>query len=381
MKRILLSLGMIVFIGAVVAGATGAFFSDTETSSGNTFAAGELDLKIDSESHFNHAVCTNAGNGNPGYRWIPNGADPTLFDTQEEYNVHNVANPDLFPPVGTACSGTWAESDLVPNQPQWRFFNFGDLKPGDEGENTISLHVYDNDAWGRMLVGNVVNADNDCTEPEDEAMDEGCTQGPGEGLTGGELGANLTFHAWLDQGAILGFQCNDSDSNPDGARCTDDSTEGDNIWQCTTGDTPTHQLTPEEYSNLNDQALVLLLQGSCDEPLVIEPGTVDDTPNPIDETHNIWPALTGYRAVINAQCAATDANGDGQTSSNPATIPYGVCQGIAVDGRLVGSTTYYFGLAWEILDTVGNIIQTDSLVADLIFEVEQHRNNPNPFTP
>ena len=52
MKRILLSLGMIVFIGAVVAGATGAFFSDTETSSGNTFAAGELDLKIDSESHF-----------------------------------------------------------------------------------------------------------------------------------------------------------------------------------------------------------------------------------------------------------------------------------------------------------------------------------------
>lgn len=32
MKKILLSLGMIVFVGAVAAGATGAFFNDTEMS-------------------------------------------------------------------------------------------------------------------------------------------------------------------------------------------------------------------------------------------------------------------------------------------------------------------------------------------------------------
>jgi len=43
---------MIVFIGAVVAGATGAFFSDTETSTGNTFAAGEIDLTVDSTAHY-----------------------------------------------------------------------------------------------------------------------------------------------------------------------------------------------------------------------------------------------------------------------------------------------------------------------------------------
>ena len=49
MKKILLSLGTIVIVGALVLGATGAFFSDTETSVGNTFTAGAIDFKVDSE--------------------------------------------------------------------------------------------------------------------------------------------------------------------------------------------------------------------------------------------------------------------------------------------------------------------------------------------
>lgn len=49
--RILASLGMIVFVAAIAAGATGAFFSDTETSTGNTFTAGDIDLQIDNESY------------------------------------------------------------------------------------------------------------------------------------------------------------------------------------------------------------------------------------------------------------------------------------------------------------------------------------------
>ena len=38
--RVLASVAMLVFVGAIVASATGAFFSDTETSTGNTFSAG-----------------------------------------------------------------------------------------------------------------------------------------------------------------------------------------------------------------------------------------------------------------------------------------------------------------------------------------------------
>ncbi|MGB3073311.1 MAG: TasA family protein, partial [Candidatus Moraniibacteriota bacterium] len=49
---------------AAVAGGTYSFFSDTETSVGNTFTAGALDLKVDSEAHYNGLVCTPGENGN-----------------------------------------------------------------------------------------------------------------------------------------------------------------------------------------------------------------------------------------------------------------------------------------------------------------------------
>ncbi|MES2966749.1 MAG: TasA family protein, partial [Patescibacteria group bacterium] len=58
MKKIITSVGMIVFIGALVAGGTGAFFSDTETSTANVFTAGAIDLKVDNESYYNGVLNT-----------------------------------------------------------------------------------------------------------------------------------------------------------------------------------------------------------------------------------------------------------------------------------------------------------------------------------
>ena len=86
MKKILLSLALILVFGtAAYIGGTGAFFSDTETSTNNTFTAGAIDLKIDNTSYY-----------------------------------LGVANP------GT----TWPSQDLT-NQ---KFFDFSDLKPSDYGE-------------------------------------------------------------------------------------------------------------------------------------------------------------------------------------------------------------------------------------------------------
>ena len=47
MKKILVSLSIIAAVGAITVGATTAYFSDAETSSGNTFTAGTLDLNLD----------------------------------------------------------------------------------------------------------------------------------------------------------------------------------------------------------------------------------------------------------------------------------------------------------------------------------------------
>ena len=57
----------------------------------------------------------------------------------------------------------------------------------------------------------------------------------------------------------------------------------------------------------------------------------------------------------------------------------GICHGLAEDGRLVGGTTYYIGLAWEFPAEQNNSTQSDTLVFDMGFEIEQWRNNNEPF--
>jgi predicted ribosomally synthesized peptide with SipW-like signal peptide len=157
MRRILLSAGMLVFAGAVVIGATGAFFSDTETSTGNLFAAGAIDLQIDNTSY--------------GFDYN----DPT--------------NPEPIGDWGQNQNNSWGLSDLTDQL----FFDFHDLKPGDYGEDTISIHVNDNDAWACMAMDLTGTPENGFTEPE-EAVDE--TPGVDEG----ELQNYLSFLFWYDDG-------------------------------------------------------------------------------------------------------------------------------------------------------------------------------------
>ena len=141
-KKIILSLAVIGVVAAIAVGGTVAYFTDTETSTGNTFTAGILDLKVDSE-------CT--------------------------YN-------------GVAVSEcTWGLKDLDGDV----FFNYNDIKPGDSGENTISLHVQ-NDAYVCAEITNLVSADNSCTEPELES-EPGCATS-----SEGELAENLVFTIWMD---------------------------------------------------------------------------------------------------------------------------------------------------------------------------------------
>lgn len=149
MKRIILS--FLVIAGAVSAlaiGGTGAFFSDTETSTGNVFAAGTIDLKVDNESYYNGEV---------------------------------------------SKATSWDLSDLDEGH---LFFNFRDLKPSDEGEDTISLHVDTNDAWACMNLALTANDDNDSTEPEllvDKVDDP-------ENDWDGELAQNIEMFWWADDG-------------------------------------------------------------------------------------------------------------------------------------------------------------------------------------
>ncbi|MFZ2521879.1 MAG: hypothetical protein WAX44_02610 [Minisyncoccia bacterium] len=145
MKKILLSSALILFVsGALGLGGTGAFFSDKEISRLNSFTAGAIDLKIDNESYYNGVVSTTT---------------------------------------------SWTLADLTIQ----KFFDFPDLKPGDVGEDTISLHVDNNDAYLCANVKLTSNDDNGLNEPESEVDSTG---GAGEG----ELASNVNFIWWADDG-------------------------------------------------------------------------------------------------------------------------------------------------------------------------------------
>ena len=180
MKKILLSVSIIAAVAAIALGVTTAFFSDTEQSTGNTFTAGSLDLKVDSTCHYNGMTCSN--------------------------NIWVDAAGNQHPEFGR-CACTWLEKDLATGDV---FFNFTDIKPGDKGENTLSLHVYDNDAYLCAYVENLVNADNTCTEPESLVDPNGLGCG-----TVGELQNNIHLKIWYDV----------SDQTSTGA------VPCDNIWQ------------------------------------------------------------------------------------------------------------------------------------------------------
>ncbi len=154
MKRIIKSSAIILVVisavGVFTWGATSSFFSDQETSTGNTFTAGAIDLKIDSQCSYNGQPSSECGN--------------------------------------------WSLKDLDPAAD--KFFNFSDIKPGDFGENTISLHVINNDAWACLTIDNLKNDENGCNEPEIKAGDTTCGAAPDQG----ELAQNLFFTAWVDDG-------------------------------------------------------------------------------------------------------------------------------------------------------------------------------------
>lgn len=85
MKKILISLSIITAVAAVVIGATTAYFSDTETATGNTFTAGTIDISV-------------AANGTP---WSENYhyALDDMKPSQVDYTNFTISNAEGNNPV------------------------------------------------------------------------------------------------------------------------------------------------------------------------------------------------------------------------------------------------------------------------------------------
>lgn len=149
MKKILLSLSSIVFAASLLIGGTGSFLSDKGSSTGNTIASGIVELKVDNESYVT----------------------------------------DEWGKLAFSSTTSWNLSKLDGKL----FFNFPDVKPGDIGEDTISLHVNNNHAWACMNILITSTKENGQSEPEDLIDPTGADNS-------GELQENLYFKFWADDG-------------------------------------------------------------------------------------------------------------------------------------------------------------------------------------
>lgn len=149
MKKILLSLGSLIFAGALLAGGTIACINNVHAADWGGFNSGSFDLKVDNESYKTNDV------------GVLTKSAPTSWDNPSSLN-HKL------------------------------FFNFTDLKPGDFGGDTVSLHTTA-DAWLCMSLTLTNTFENGQTEPE--KLDDATAQ-----KKKGELQKQLNFFFWMDDG-------------------------------------------------------------------------------------------------------------------------------------------------------------------------------------
>jgi hypothetical protein len=198
--------------------------------------------------------------------------------------------PNQYPATGTSCDGTWTLTDLGPQ----KFFNFADIKPGDQGENTVSLHIENNPAWACLNIKTTANNENTLIEPETAAGDVSSTTG--------ELAGNLKFQTWLDQGTTTGFQG------------LQDSGEGDNIWQVGEPALSAGSLSDLTVGN----GLTLALADSVTSSPIV--------PSVTNYVGMFWCAGTVTGGAGNLGCNGATMGNESQTDSATVDVTFNVVQ-------------------------------------------------------
>lgn len=146
----------------------------------------------------------------PGHDGFCLTIDPTIGGLSNlqvlDGDVDSAMDLDPTAPL-TICSRTGLESgtalavpdvyqsDIAPDQQS--LVELTDVKPGDEGGVTFSLHTCEMDSYVWLFAENVAEAENGVTEPEaDDPQEDGTQAHPGSNP---ELGGLLQARVWYDE--------------------------------------------------------------------------------------------------------------------------------------------------------------------------------------
>jgi predicted ribosomally synthesized peptide with SipW-like signal peptide len=198
-RKVLAGLGAVGLASAGAGLGTTAFFSDEEEFVGNTLTAGTLDLLVDWQQTYNFGegnvfVSAHPDHDGDGEQSIAADNDAgqirySDFPDEEDPDSNGANIPVLdcenIPPLSEASFGV----DPVTGEEMETLVQFSDVKPGDHGEITFSLHLCDNPGYIWMQADNITDSGGVATEPE-LAVDP-------DNL--GDLGQAIQATLWYDE--------------------------------------------------------------------------------------------------------------------------------------------------------------------------------------
>ena len=173
-RTVLAGLGAVGLASAGAGLGTTAYFNDTESFDGNTLTAGQLDLLVDWQQTYDFGegrqfVSAHPDHDGDGEQSVEIDGDVVTYSDfpDEDDDDSNGANLpvltcDNIPPLSEADFGT----DPVTGEEMDTLVQLTDVKPGDSGEITFSLHLCDNPGYIWMQAGNVSDDGGAGTEPE-----------------------------------------------------------------------------------------------------------------------------------------------------------------------------------------------------------------------
>ncbi|MFC7176269.1 vWA domain-containing protein [Halosegnis marinus] len=462
-RRVLAGLGAVGIASAGAGIGTSALFSDEESFTDNLLQAGTLDLKLDYKATYL---------GGPGRLADIQETYPDAEDLGDGvYLLGQAPTPeqeeqweDLVQGEGRAFDFCSPEADqFLVNGDDIPVFTLDDVKPGDYGEVTISIHICDNPGYLRMIGELSENLENGQTEPELVAE--------GEDTDGvGELADAIQVRAWYDEDCDNVYEPTGTGEQQELEVALVSDTSG----SITTSELAQLKTAAKDFvDNLSvpDEAAAISFASSAslDQELTTNYQAVKDAIDTYTDSGstnmsagistaetelisgtNATPGASKVIILLSdgspdstsaATSAANSAKGAGiriftialgsganetfleSIATTPAdafvapdgadldTIYAAIAQivlggeqeifsgsmfdffntfladGAVLDGNrqedgvqpYPGATTQCIGFEWELPLETGNEVQSDSVMFDLGFEVEQSRHNENPF--
>ncbi|WP_246989041.1 SipW-dependent-type signal peptide-containing protein [Halorientalis marina] len=175
-RKVLAGLGAVGVASAGAGLGTSAFFSDREAFTNNSLVAGELDLLVDWQQHYRMNGETMFVNAHPDHDGdgeqsiaADNAAGQIRYsdfpdEEDEDSNGANIPSLDCdnIPPLSEAEFGVDPTTGNEINS----LVQLADVKPGDSGEITFSLHLCDNSGYIWMQADGVSESEGVDTDPE-----------------------------------------------------------------------------------------------------------------------------------------------------------------------------------------------------------------------